>query len=244
MYRTSVTKSVSQHFFFKIIMIIFLILQIVEVISARYVATPFGLRLEECVLSVPSGSQVRETERGTVSVTSRAGDFEAFEYEPPKSCHVEKLSVGNYTKDCDEPPCTCDSLPCNNWINNAGYFPPDKREIGGFSSVYTVPKNPTGLSMGGQTLFYFIGAENTDGLPRHGQNGVGRTILQPVLTWAPSNWCRNGTETGWYVRRLLFSHLLSPSEKQNQHHNFYLGACPHGTAVQQTSRFIHHIFST
>ena len=166
--------------------------------NSAYVATPFGFRLEECVLSVPSGSRVRETESGTVSVMSINGDFEAFEYVPPASCHdeVSWSNVGNYTKDCDQTPCTCDSLPCNNWINNAGYFPRDKK-IAGFSSVYTVPENPTGLSGGGQTLFYFIGAENTDGLPRHGQNGVGRTILQPVLTWAPSNWCRNGTETGW-----------------------------------------------
>jgi hypothetical protein len=168
-------------------------------VSQRVVATPFGLRAEECVLEVPSGCTVRETDRGTVSVVSRTGEFEAFEYVPPSFCHEvdDGLKNINDKRACDEPPCTCDALPCNNWINNAGYFPPTDRAIGGFSSIYTVPESPKGESMNGQTLFYFIGAENTDGLPRHGENGVGRTILQPVLTWAPSNWCRNGTETGW-----------------------------------------------
>jgi hypothetical protein len=68
--------------------------------------------------------------------------------------------------------------------------------IGGFSATYTVPGTPPGDADNGQTLFYFIGAENTDGTPRHGANGDGRTILQPVLTYDPSAWCK-GSKTGW-----------------------------------------------
>ena len=105
---------------------------------------------------------------------------------------------------CDVPPCTCDALPCNNWIDNAGYMtgetcpfrndllPEHSRlgnisdgarvaDIGGMSSVMTVPKSPPKGFQPAQTLFYFIGAENTDGMPRHGAPPPsGRAILQPV----------------------------------------------------------------
>eukprot|EP00729_Bicosta_minor_P021281 gene21281-12962_t len=91
---------------------------------------------------------------------------------------------------CDSPPCTCDSLPCNNWVDNAGMMT-------GMSSVYSVPETPPNGTGSGQTLFYFIGAENTDGTPRGGQPPPsGRAILQPVLTFDPSAWCK-GSKTGW-----------------------------------------------
>ena len=57
---------------------------------------------------------------------------------------------------------TCDSLPCNNWIDNAGWQQPTgATAIGGFSSNYVVPATPKKPWGTGQTLFYFIGAENT-----------------------------------------------------------------------------------
>ena len=102
---------------------------------------------------------------------------------------------------CDAPPCTCDSLPCNNWIDTAGYMTGDTL-IGGMSSVMTIPKSPPHGFQPAQTLFYFIGSENTDGQPRHGDPPPsGRAILQPVLTYAPETNCGgpNGTKTGWCI---------------------------------------------
>ena len=88
-------------------------------------------------------------------------------------------SKGNAS--CDNMPCTCDSLPCNNWIDTAGWMldPFDQGPyIGGFSTVMSVPKTPANADKG-QTLFYFNGAENTDGTPRHGSPPPsGRAILQ------------------------------------------------------------------
>jgi hypothetical protein len=64
--------------------------------------------------------------------------------------------------------------------------------------MYTVPDTPPAGDKG-QTLFWFIGAENTDGLPRHGgfSGPNGRTILQPVLTYGPSTNCGGKSKNGW-----------------------------------------------
>ena len=74
--------------------------------------------------------------------------------------------------------------------------------IGGFSTVMSVPKTPTSLDKS-QVLFYFPGAENTDGTPRHGAPPPsGRAILQPVLTYAPEENCVGSTpksKTGWCI---------------------------------------------
>lgn len=72
--------------------------------------------------------------------------------------------------------------------------------IGGMSSVMTVPDSPPKGFQDAQTLFYFIGAENTDGMPRHGAPPPsGRAILQPVLTYAPKTNCNGKTKTGWCI---------------------------------------------
>ena len=77
------------------------------------------------------------------------------------------------------------------WQQSSGATP-----IGGFSATYNVPATPAARGPG-QTLFYFIGAENTDGQPRHGQpSPSGRAILQPVLTFDPDGWCKTSS-TGW-----------------------------------------------
>ena len=73
---------------------------------------------------------------------------------------------------------------------------PTALPLGGFSADYLVPATPKATGPG-QTLFYFIGAENTDGVPRHGQPPPsGRAILQPVLTYDPDGWCKPSS-TGW-----------------------------------------------
>jgi hypothetical protein len=86
---------------------------------------------------------------------------------------------------------TCNALPCNDWMDNAGWQD-TTATLRAFSGVYQAPQLPA--SSAGQTLFYFLGLENTDGLARHGPN---RVILQPVLTYG------NGQPTdSWYLKRL------------------------------------------
>jgi len=194
------------------------LLQLAAATQPEMVATPFGLRPRECILEVPTGSLVEEhpTQANTMMVTTVEGDVRMvdspdvcgnpkhnFLHEPRKSFVTTMGSgpgpVGNQT--CDSPPCTCDSLAtgCNNWVDNAGWTQAaDAAPIAGFTSEYSVPETPANTT-GGPVLFYFIGAENTNGTPRQGQPPPsGRAILQPVLTYAPSSWCKNST-TGWCI---------------------------------------------
>ena len=155
---------------------------------ANFIATPFGLRHTDCILKVPNGALVDQNE-SHVLITDINGITTT---HPPCSNPTPPLTAD---PSCDEPPCTCNSLPCNNWIDNAGSMN-TKTPIGGMSATYLTPSTPI-LSSKKQTLFFFIGAENTDGIPRHGQPPPsGRAILQPVLTYDPSGWCVNST-TGW-----------------------------------------------
>lgn len=173
------------------------------------VPTPFGHRPAECVVEVPDGSHVEEHE-GRLRVSHPVLGERL--YEVPASCHEERhqprrrvrapawgqrcdLNPAGKNCSCDAPPCTCAALPCNSWIDNAGLWT-HPQALGGFSAVYSVPATPP-ASGPGQCLFWFIGTENTDGLPRHGvMPAPGRTILQPVLTYNPSGWCQNSS-TGW-----------------------------------------------
>ena len=51
--------------------------------------------------------------------------------------------------------------------------------------LMSVPETPS--SGNTQTIFYFRGAENTNGKPRGGQpKPSGEAILQPVLTYGPN----------------------------------------------------------
>lgn len=158
------------------------------------VVTPFGVRPRECVLEVPSGSVVEETEGEAVRVTLGG---KSWQHTPSPRCQNLSSSYSPASSpdpSCQNPPCTCSALPCNNWIDNAGSMNM-QRYIGGMSATYLTPGTPPHDN--GQTLFYFIGAENTDGTPRGGQPPPsGRAILQPVLTYSPSGWCVNST-TGW-----------------------------------------------
>jgi hypothetical protein len=67
-----------------------------------------------------------------------------------------------------------------------------KRLIGAMSATYVTPDTPK-QPHDSQTLFFFIGAENTNGTARAGTNVA---ILQPVLTFDPSGWC-SGSAFGW-----------------------------------------------
>lgn len=74
--------------------------------------------------------------------------------------------------------------------------------IGGFSTVMSVPSTPAKADA--QTLFYFPGAENTDGIPRHGDGNPpsSRAILQPVLTYGPKTNCLGSSPastSGWCI---------------------------------------------
>jgi hypothetical protein len=148
--------------------------------------TPFGVRDVGCTLEVPHGTFVDEDEHGLLLSHPLHGTWR----------HKAPMGCGQNNK---VPPAssniTCASLPCNNWIDNAGWQQSESSTpIGGFSAKYLVPATPT---KSGQTLFYFIGAENTDGRPRHGQPPPsGRAILQPVLTYDPDGWCK-ASSTGW-----------------------------------------------
>ena len=166
---------------------------------AKLTATPFGMRHQECIIEVSNGATVDE-DSNHLLVTNLQGTVT--KHIPNALCSTTATatpntfsSSQNNDPSCNLPPCTCAKLPCNNWMDNAGSMN-TKQIIGGMSSTYLTPNTPSKSS--GQTLFYFIGAENTNGIPRQGNNQTkyGRAILQPVLTYDPAGWCVNST-TGW-----------------------------------------------
>lgn len=164
-----------------------LALSTLVVLASAHTYTPFGTVEDGCTLEVPHGTYVDEDEHGLVLSHRVLGTWR---YTPPSHCKPPqpRPAASNIT---------CSSLPCNNWIDNAGWQQPNgSTPIGGISANYLVPATPTKQGQG-QTLFYFIGAENTDGQPRHGQPPPsGRAILQPVLTYDPDGWCKESS-TGW-----------------------------------------------
>jgi len=159
-----------------------------------HVTTPFGRVAEGCTLEVPHGTLVEEAADGVALYHPAHGSWQ---HRTPAHCGALASPSPHAAASNGSAPITCTSLPCNNWIDNAGWQQPDgATPIGGFSSKYIVPATPRTRGPG-QTLFYFIGAENTDGQPRHGQPPPsGRAILQPVLTFDPDGWCKDST-TGW-----------------------------------------------
>ena len=189
--------------------------------------TPFGERPVQCVLEVPSGAHVsadpdplsrdvhishptlgawKHTVDPLCSAPEHAPAPSRRTLPPPSAAAAAAAQRPRANSDCNDMPCTCATLPCNNWIDNAGYMldPPDAGPfIGGFSTIMSVPGTPKQPN-GGQTLFYFPGAENTDGTPRTGGGSPGpdRAILQPVLTYGPQSNCVGAapaSETGWCI---------------------------------------------
>lgn len=182
--------------------LILLLLSVDEgVIALR---TPFGERPAECVLEVPHGSRVEQHPDRSAALLITTPEGNQYRHETPSTCWKEmspsSLSAASHGGACPDPtcndvPCTCNDLPCNNWIDNAGSMN-TTTFIGSMSAQYVTPQTPK-VSPGPQTLFYFIGAENTEGCPRSGDPPPsGRAILQPVLTYDPTGWCVNST-TGW-----------------------------------------------
>ena len=178
--------------------------------QSSLVPTPFGVRPSECVLQVPSGSRVDEDIRTNDLIISHP-TLGTWRHTPNSICSEQAYAPKprrpqhlRQKNDCQNKPCTCDRLPCNNWIDNAGWMmdPYNKGPfIGGFSTIMSVPGTPP--SGGSQTIFYFPGAENTNGTPRGGQPAPsGRAILQPVLTYGPNTNCLGSkpkSETGWCI---------------------------------------------
>ncbi len=170
--------------------------------GAVVVPTPCGTRPRACVVAVPDGALVEEVGApggGSPSSPRRLrvthGATVAL-HEAPPECGGGGGGLLPLRDDpgCLHPPCTCDALPCNNWMDNAGSMDTE-RIVGGMRATYLTPATP--LNATAQTLFFFLGAENTDGRPRHGQPPPsGRSILQPVLTFDPSGWCADSS-TGW-----------------------------------------------
>jgi len=154
------------------------------------VRTPFGERPAECVLEVPHGSRVEEHPDGTAALLITTTDGAQYRHATPLTCLKEKASKPMTSSISDCPDRTCNSLPCNDWIDNAGNMN-TTTFIGSMSAQYVTPEGPG--RAGDQTLFYFIGAENTNGCPRSGNN---LAILQPVLTYDPASYC-HGSRYGW-----------------------------------------------
>ena len=172
---------------------VFVALTLVVAQSQLLLPTPFGLQHKECIIEASNGATVDQNETHLI-VTSLEGVVTVHVPAPICTGATTTTTAAAVDPSCNSPPCTCNSLPCNNWIDNAGSMN-QQQIIGGMSATYLTPQTPA--TTNGQTLFYFIGAENTNGNPRQGQPPPsGRAILQPVLTYDPSGWCVNST-TGW-----------------------------------------------
>jgi hypothetical protein len=139
------------------------------VASSNWVLTPFGHRLRQCVVQASSV----EVWRGNLLLDGKT------RFAVPPECHSEsswKRSGSARRGKQQQANITCGSLPCDDWLSNAGSLTPQTWR--GFSGDYLVPSLPQNDF--GQTLFYFLGLENTNGIARSGPN---RVILQPVLTY-------------------------------------------------------------
>ena len=177
---------------------------VARIVASSLVLTPFGFRPKECVLEVPSGSHVEEDSLTNELVITHP-THGTWRHPAAESCSSLKYAPkSRISFASSKRKITCDSLPCNDWIDNAGWMiEPYNKEpyIGGFSAVMSVPETPS--SGNTQTIFYFPGAENTNGKPRGGQpKPSGRAILQPVLTYGPNTNClesHNKSKSGWCI---------------------------------------------
>ena len=194
--------------------------------AADWLIVPGGHRRAECVHGVSNNAHVEAHPDGSSAILVTTPEGASSRHEVAAICHTAeswrhpdagqaKQRIIGSPPSCNVSPCTCDALPCNNWIDNAGYFEMTKG-IGAMNAQYVTPGTPR-TPNNNQTLFYFIGAENTDGLPRHGNPPPsGRAILQPVLTFDPSGWGVKTPQRG--------------------------GASPPGTAAPRTSRSTRRTF--
>jgi len=147
--------------------------------------TPHGMRPEECVVQVPSGSRVGE-ENGRLRIQAPESEGGAVTfYDVPPICHTDRAATRANIVD-EVTPIKGGSPgfpPINGWLDYGGWYPAKtQNKIQSFTATYTVPNPPSTNS--GQTLYYFIGIQDN--------SSPDVSILQPVLTFGPPN-------TGWYV---------------------------------------------
>jgi len=152
-------------------------------IPEGHVLTPFGVRPKACVLEVPSGSRISETETGVKVVSEIDGLIIENHHVPAPECHedhiIERYNAQRAAQRAGEKDIGSGAI--NGWLDNAGWYPPTgQNNLDSFISTYTVPGNPTFNS--DQVLFYFIGMQDNA--------YAAVNIIQPVLTWG------NGV-TGW-----------------------------------------------
>jgi len=154
------------------------------------VVTPYGIRLSQCVLEVPNGAHLYQTdEANKLRVALEGADGvvleERFHVVPPE-CSTDGF-VDKYKRQIRERKLGRASRNItrvtggDGWLDNAAYYSPSD-SYGSFTSTYTVPGDPSQNT--GQVLFFFIGFQNND--------DGNLNILQPVLTWG------NGLN-GWSV---------------------------------------------
>ena len=105
-----------------------------------HVTTPFGRVAEGCTLEVPHGTLVEEAADGVALYHPAHGSWQ---HRTPAHCGALASPSPHAAASNGSAPITCTSLPCNNWIDNAGWQQPDgATPIGGFSSKYIVPATP------------------------------------------------------------------------------------------------------
>jgi hypothetical protein len=164
-------------------MILFTLLSLFALISAKTVLTPFGYRPAECVLELPSGSTVTPNGNELLIKMPATETHDEFvtSYIAPPHCgdDMEAIRRKNILRERDPD-------ETNGWLDYVGWYPPSgENNLKQFTSTYVVPNDPAN-NQGGQVLFYFIGMQDNDS-----PNAV--NIIQPVLTWG------NGYKQ-WYVK--------------------------------------------
>jgi len=144
----------------------------------EYVITPFGPRLKQCVLGLPSGAFVSDKKapfgKLYVELPTKEGAFEVQHFDVPPECAEDILNVKKHVSQRKT------EGDYNGWLEYTSFYP--NNGVSSFNGTTSVPNDPAVASP--QTLFYFIGTQDND------DSAV--NILQPVLTWG------NGY-TQWYA---------------------------------------------
>jgi len=161
---------------------------IAVVLSAEvsdYVLTPYGYRLKQCVMEVPSGSFVAPDPNGKLRVESHMGTSTVVKtFDSPPECGADLQRLYNERQMRKKLNGTA-PFPINGWLDYGGWYPSGSQaNLQKYTSTYTIPNNPTTVST--QTLFYFIGMQDNEE-PNY------LNIIQPVLTWGNGN-------PSWYVQ--------------------------------------------
>jgi len=153
--------------------------------NSDYVLTPYGYRLRQCVLEVPSGSFVAPDGNGKLRIERPShGSTVVKSFETPAECGDDLQRLYNERQMRKRIESTS-PFPINGWLDYGGWYPPTgQSNLQKYTSTYTIPNNPTSAST--QTLFYFIGMQDNSE-PSY------LNIIQPVLTWGNGN-------PNWYVQ--------------------------------------------